>query len=239
MRVGAFQRFSIFDDPGRAIEGIARDCSLADERGVDLALFPEAYLQGHAYDEGLIERRAVTLDGPVVGGMLRRLSGVKAVVIVGLFERRGSHILNSAVVIEGGRIVGVYAKAFPIEDGCVPGTDFPVWTRSNWTFGINICNDLNHPCAAERLTTQGARLIRAPINMTLRAKKADRWRVPTLDNLKDTARRSRCWLIAADVAGPGLDGWFSYGCTAIISPDGTVVGRSAELVEDMVIFDLP
>jgi len=101
MRVGAFQRSSIFDDPGRVIQGIARDALLADERGIDLVLFPEAYLQGHAYDRSLIEKRAVTLDGPVVALLVKCVSSIKAVLIVGLFERRGTRILNSAGLAAG------------------------------------------------------------------------------------------------------------------------------------------
>ena len=148
-------------------------------------------------------------------------------------------IFNSAMVIQGGRFAGIYAKVFPIEDGCSPGTQYPVWNEGKWKFGINICNDTNYPEAARQLTRQGANLICAPINNMLRPKKAEIWRVRSVENLQVCARRTGCWVATADVAGQGNDGWFSYGCTVIIRPDGTIANRTRELVEDVAVFDLP
>jgi 5-aminopentanamidase len=239
MRVAAFQRFAIFDDPVRVGEGVLRDLTWADKQGVDLALFPESYLQGHTYDRSLIERRAVSFDSPAVRGLLFGLSGIEATAILGLFERREGLVFNSAMVIENGCVSGVYAKAFPLEDGCSAGTQFPVWDKGKWRFGINICNDTNYPQAAEQLTNQGANLICAPINNMLRPRKAEMWRLRSVENLRACARRTGSWVVTADVAGQGNDGRFSYGCTVIVRPDGTIASRTTELVEDVAIFDLP
>jgi predicted amidohydrolase len=239
MRVAAFQRFPIFDDPARVGESVLRDLTWADLQGVDLAVFPESYLQGHSYNRPLIERCAASLDSPAMRELLEGLSGIRATAILGLFERRGDLIFNSAMVIESGRFAGIYAKAFPIEDGCSPGTEYPVWNNGKWRFGINICNDMNYPQAAEQLTRQGANLICAPNNNVLRPRKAEIWRVRSVENLQACARRTGCWVVSADVAGQGDDCWFSYGCTVIVRPDGMVVSRAAELAEDVAVFDLP
>jgi predicted amidohydrolase len=238
MRVAAFQRFPIFDDPAKVGETVLRDLTWADEQGVDLAVFPESYLQGHSYDGALIERRAMSLDDPAIARLLDSFSAIRATAILGLFERRQDQIFNSAVVIERGRIAGVYAKAFPLEDGCVAGSEFPVWDRGKWRYGINICNDTNYAEAADQLTRQGAKLICAPINNTLRPKKADLWRERAPENLRSIARRTGCWIVTADAAGEGKDGWFSYGCTLIARPDGSIVSRTRELIEDVAVFDL-
>jgi predicted amidohydrolase len=238
MRVAAFQRFAIFDDPARVGEVVLRDLTWADEQGVDLAVFPESFLQGHSYRRSLIERRAKCLDSPAMREFLSGLSGIRATAILGLFERRGDLIFNSAMVIDNGRYAGIYAKAHPLEDGCSPGTQYPVWEKGTWRFGINICNDTNYPQAADELTRQGAKLICAPINNMLRPEKAEMWRVRSLESLQACARRTGCWIVSADVTGQGNDGWFSYGCTSIIRPDGTIARRAAELVEDVAIFDL-
>jgi 5-aminopentanamidase len=239
MRVAAFQRFPIFDDPVRIGETVLRDLTWADQQGVDLAVFPESYLQGHSYDRTLIERRASTLDSPAMRDLLDGFSAIKATAILGLFERRGDSIFNSAMVIESGRSAGIYAKAYPLEDGCSPGSQYPVWNKGKWRFGINICNDTNYPQAADQLTRQGANLICAPINNMLRPKKAEVWRVRSVECLRACARRTGCWVVSADVAGQGIDGWFSYGCTVIVQPDGTIASRTTELVEDVAVFDLP
>ena len=238
MRVAAFQRFSTFDDPAKVGEQILRDLTWADEHGIDLALFPESYLQGHSYDRSIIERRAVSLDSPTITGLLRGLSGMRATAILGLFERREHLVYNSAIVIDRGHLAGVYAKAFPLEDGCTAGSEFPVWDLGKWRYGINICNDTNYTQAADALTRQGANLICALINNTLRSNKADLWRTRAVENLRGVARRTGCWVVTADVAGPGTDGWFSYGCTLIARPDGSLATRTRELVEDVAVFDL-
>jgi predicted amidohydrolase len=239
VRVAAFQRFAVFDDPAKVGENVLRDLTWADQQGIDLAVFPESYFQGHSYDQSLIERRALSLDSPVVCELLNNLAGIRATAILGLFERRGELIFNSAMVILSGRFAGIYAKAFPIEDGCSPGTQYPIWNEGNWRFGINICNDMNYPEAAQQLTKQGANLICAPINNMLRPKKAEMFRARSVENLQASARRTGCWVVTADIAGPGNDAWFSYGCTVIVRPDGTIAKRARELVEDMVVFDMP
>lgn len=238
MRVAAFQRFPVFDDPERAAGILLQDLLWADGQGIDLAVFSESCLQGHSYDRDLIESRALSLEDPLVLRMLERFASVRTTAVIGFFERRGGAVFNSAMVLQQGRLAGVYAKAFPLEDGCASGTDFPVWHAAGKCFGINICNDLNYSEAARRLVDQGASIICAPINMMLRPEKAEWWREPSIANLRRSAAESGCWLIGADISGYGRNGWMAYGCTSIISPDGTVMARAAELAEDVVLLDI-
>lgn len=239
MRIAAFQRFPIFDAIEKTSDVLVRDILWADAQGIDLAIFPECFLQGHSYEEAIVRARAIVLDDAAMLALEGRLAGTRTTAVFGLFERRGEAIYNSAAIIQRGRPGGVYAKAYPIEEGCTPGRDFPVWTCAGWTFGINICNDLNFPKAAEAVTGKGAKLICCPLNMMLRPKKAEKWRGPAIENLRACALRSGCFVVSADVAGHREDGWLSYGCTAIVRPDGTIADRAAELIEDVAIFDLP
>ena len=239
MRIAAFQHAPIYDDTARAVDVIVSDLIWAERHGIELAVFPESFLQGHSYDRDVIERRAIDLDDPEMQALLERVSRFKTTAVIGVFERRDVGLFSSAIVVESGRILDVYSKAFPVEDGCSPGDRFPVWRRGDRTFGIIICADLNHPDAAERLVRQDASLICCPINMMLRPKKADRWRIPAVDSLRACARRTGCWVMSADVAGRNHEGWLSYGCTLVVGPDGTVEARAAELVDDRVVFDLP
>jgi predicted amidohydrolase len=238
MRLASFQRFPIFDAPASAGSALLRDLRWADERGVDLALFPECSLQGHAYDRATIERRAVPLDDPALQDLLNQLAGVHATTILGLFERRGSRIFNSAIVVEKGTIAGVYAKAHPNEEGVTPGSDFPLFRRSGFSFGINICFDGNFPGPAQQVAAQGAKLICYPLNNLLRPEKADIWRDKTLTLLQERARETGCWVASADVTGC-YENALSYGCTVVVAPDGKVMVRAPELSEGAALFDLP
>ncbi len=239
MRVAAFQRFAIFDAIGKAGDVVSRDLLRADELGIDLAVFPESYLQGHSYHRETIERLALSLDDPQILDLLDRLQPVETTAIVGFFERRNEAVYNSAMVIEAGRIKGVYAKANPLENGCTAGADFPVWSSGNLIWGINICADLRRPDIADRISSQGAGLICCPLNMMLRPEKAVEYREPCIASLQSCARQTKCWVVSSDVVGGNSDGKMSYRCSAVVSTDGTVVARAAELAEDVVGFDQP
>ena len=238
MRVAAFQRLPAYDDIQAGGDALLADLQWADTQKVDLALFPEAHLGGHAYQASTIERRALDLQGDAVRHLLARLAAIRTTAIVGLFERRLEGICNSAVVIHHGRIVGSYAKAHPNEEGVVAGAAFPVFECAPRPFGINICNDANHPMAAQALADAGAALICYPLNNLLRPDVAERWRERHIANLQARARQTGCWILSADAAGEH-GGLIGYGCTALVSPDGEVVARAHDLSDDVLVYDLP
>ncbi len=239
MRIAAFQRLALFDAVEQAAEVLARDLAWAEAQGIDLALFPECYLQGHSYGKAIAERRALSLDDPHLNALVARFAAGKTTVIVGFFERRDDGVYNSALVAKSGRIIGVYAKAHPLESGCMPGRDFPVWKEGHWRFGINICADLRYPYTARRLAGKGAGLICNPINLMLRPHKAEKWHRPGISSLQICARHTGCWVMASDVVGSNDDGWVSYGSSAIVDPNGIVVAKAKPYCEDILVFDLP
>nr|WP_315384277.1 carbon-nitrogen hydrolase family protein [uncultured Sphingomonas sp.] len=159
MRIAAVQCRPMFDDAERTIAAIVARLRWAEMEGVDLLLFPEAWLLGHAYDAAVIRARAEIASRNALPALCERITGFPTALVIGAFEALDGQIFNSAVVIEAGHIVGRYAKAHPNEDGVTPGIDFPVFTRLGLRWGINICNDANFPDAATRLATQGASLI--------------------------------------------------------------------------------
>jgi predicted amidohydrolase len=238
MRIAAFQRFPIYDDEAAIADALYRDLCWADSQGIHLALFPECHVLGHSYDASVIAARARRTDGEFWRGLLARLTSISATAILGAFERHDGYITNSAIVVEGGRITGRYAKAYPNEAGVAAGRDFPVFTRPGIRFGINICYDANHPDAAQYLADQGAALICYPLNNMMKPATADIWRTRSVENLQARARQTGCWIMSADVTG-SHDRKLSYGATMIVDPDGEIVARAAEQVEDVAMFDLP
>ena len=239
MRIAAFQRLALFDAVEQAAEVLARDLAWAEAEGIDLALFPECYLQGHSYNEAIARRRALSLNDPGLNALVARFAGGKTTAVVGFFERRDDGVYNSALVVKSGRITGVYAKAHPLEKGCMPGTDFPIWEEGSWRFGINICADLRYPYTARRVAKKGAGLICNPVNLMLRPHKAEMWHKPGISGLQICARHTGCWVMASDVVGSNDDGWVSYGSTAIVDPNGVVVAKAKPYCEDALVFDLP
>lgn len=238
MRIAAVQTSAVFDDLTRASDVIAQKLLWADGESVDLMLFPETYLLGHSYDRQTIVSRSFEATTTGLQTLCSRIESVRATLVVGTFEHAGDKVYNSAFVIERGRILGRYRKAYPNELGVSAGTEFPVFSTAGLRYGINICNDANHTDAADRIACQNAALIVFSLNNMLRPDTAARWREKSLANLTDRARQTGCWIASADVIGTA-DERMSFGCTAIIEPGGQVVSRVPELQEGIAVFDLP
>jgi predicted amidohydrolase len=237
MRIAAVQCRHIPDDATCAGDVIVRRMRWADEQGIDLVVFPETFLLGHSYDFDTIRSRAKA-SAAAVTALCERAAACRTTVVVGTFELVDRQVFNSAIVIEAGRVAGRYAKAHPNEPGVAAGADFPTFLRSGVRYGVNICNDANHPDAAQRLADQHARLILYPLNNMLPVETAVRWRAKSLANLVDRARQTGCWVASSDVIGAPCD-VMSYGCTAIVSPKGDIVARVPELRQGVAVYDVP
>jgi predicted amidohydrolase len=237
MRVAAFQRRPILDDPRAVSASIADDVAWAASEGVSLAVFPEAYLDGHSYDRATVSARARTLDDPEVQRLARSLRRFPVTSVVGMFERRANAVRNVALVLRAGQIIGVYAKAHPNEDGVQAGDDLPIFDAGRARFAVNICHDANYPDLAQRARQGGAAVLCYPLNNVLPPATAERWRERSIGNLIARARETSCWAISSDVTGPCGDR-VSLGCTTIISPAGQIRAQVREGTTGTILLDL-
>jgi predicted amidohydrolase len=237
MRVAAFQRRPVLGDPRAVSAAVAEDVAWAAGEGVSLAVFPEAYLDGHSYDRDEISARARALDDPEVRRLATGLRRFPVTAIVGMFERRAGALRNVALVLRAGEIVGVYAKAHPNENGVQPGNDMPVFRVGGVRFAVNICNDANYPALAQRARNGGAAVLCYPLNNVLPPATAERWRERSLGNLAGRARETGCWVVSSDVTGPYGDR-VSLGCTAIVSPAGEIRAQVPEGAPGKILLDL-
>lgn len=237
LRVAAFQRRPRFDDVAATVAGLLDDLEWCDAHGIDLAVFPECFLQGYGLDRALLLQRGLELHGAGFAAVRSALAQVRATVVLGMVERQGEDLYNTAAVLGWGRLRGTYRKTHPNERAFDVGTGFPVFGAAGWTFGINICNDANYPEAARRVADQGARVLAYPLNNMLPPDVAARWRERSPENLVRRAAENRCWVVSSDVVGY-VDGWMSYGCTCIVDPGGNVVARVGEEQEGVAVHDL-
>jgi predicted amidohydrolase len=237
LRVASFQRQPLFDAPTDILERLKIDLIWCNANNVNLAVFPECYLQGYASGYATIERRAVTIDSALVKALLVTTADFELDVVLGFAEKRDSGFYNSAAIIRCGKILGIYAKSHPNEAGFKAGEDFPVFDLLGWRYGINICNDANFPEAALKISSRGANLVCYPLNNMLSLPVANKWRSKSIENLQARAIDTACWVISSDVVGAYKDK-ISYGCTSVVRPDGSVVMSVPEGMEGAALYDI-
>lgn len=207
---------------------VKRALAWAQEESLDIVCLPECYLTGYRRTIRGAGAHSIDLGSALFSRLISELRQFDPVAILGLMERRGPDLFNSAVIVERGRVLDVYRKQHLIESAFSPGRESPVFERNGVSYGVNICYDANFPEAANALAARGAKAIFYPLNNSLPHATARKWRLRHLETLSARARECSAWVISADVVelSPATTG---YGCTAIVDPDGRVVERCPEL----------
>ena len=235
--VAAVQCAAIFDDVAGASAHILSCATEAAAAGARLIVFPEAYLQGHSYRAELVAQRALSIDNATIIALAEALAPLRIMAVIGFFERRGALLHNSAMIIEGGRIVGCYAKQDVREAGCAPGAERPIFNCDDWPFAISICRDTRSPDLSLDFATRGARLLCYPLGNMLPPDIAAVNREMTLACHADRARETGCWVVSADVVG-AHEGWVAHGNTRLLRPDGAIVAEVPEDEAGMIVVSM-
>lgn len=136
----------------------------------DLVVFPECALSGYGFDsrhDGMAA--AEPLPGPASTAIQAVCRESRSWVILGLLERAGSRLYNSAALIGPRGLAGVYRKAHLPYLGVDRFADkgdlgFPVFRTPLGRIGMLICYDGSFPEASRCLALQGADLIVLPTN---------------------------------------------------------------------------
>lgn len=218
----------ILGDVEASLAEVKRALSWAQEEVLDVVCLPECYLTGYCRNPEVAKAHSIDLGSALFSRLISELRQFDPVVILGLMERSGPELFNSAVIVEGGRVLALYRKQHLIESAFSPGRESPVFERNGVRYGVNICYDANFPEAASAQAARGAEAIFYPLNNSLPHATARKWRSRHIEVLSARARECSAWVISADVVERSA-ATTGYGCTAIVSPDGRVVERCPEL----------
>jgi len=232
------------DDMEAALAYVAGVAHEARRQEVDLLCFPEAFLQGYLTDFESAHRVALALHSPRFQALLGHMPAEGPAIVLGLIEREGTSIFNSAAVIRDRRVIGRYRKRHLLaaEAAFDAGVETNVFPIGRVIFGVNICYDTNFPSAARRVAEMGASLVVCPANNMMRRPSAERYKDVHNAVRAERCRESGLWLLSSDVTGE-RDGCVSWGPTALINPQGEVVaqlplGKPGLLVAD-ILLDIP
>ncbi len=170
MIVGIFQFEPLF---GQVDHNLKKIEQAAQKHDFDLLVLPELCTTGYQF---VSHEEVGSLAEPVPGGetvaRLTRLAQDKnAHIVVGLAEKEGEKIYNTAVLIGPEGVVGKYRKLHLFDEEKLFFTHgnlgLPVFEVAGTTVGLLVCFDWIFPEAARTLALKGAELICQPANLVL------------------------------------------------------------------------
>lgn len=236
MKVAAVQFAPEFMDAKQntqtAIEVLHR---LAAE-GVELAVFPEAFLTGYCFeskDEAL--KAAVALDGREFHFLAEVCAQLGISAVIGFAEKSGDHLYNSAAVITPAGIAGAYRKThlpfLGLDRFAEPGDSLPLFDIGDAKVAVGICYDVRVPELSRCYALSGADIICIPTNWPESAEKSSDIMCPA------RAMENHVFIIAADRVGEEL-GYRFVGRSKIIDPLGNVLAGADHDEEAIVIAEI-
>ncbi len=213
-------------EPGRnadAVLDLARTCH---DRGAALAVFPELALSAYAIEDLFLQETLLDAVEEAAGRLIAESARLRPLLVVGAPLRRGNRIYNTALAIQGGRLLGVVPKSYlpnyrefyekrhfasgvEIAGGTVRvagheapfGTDllFEAEDLAGFVVGIEICEDLWVPDApGMRAALHGATVLANPSGSPITVGRADARALLT----RAAAMRASCAYVYA-AAGQG------------------------------------
>jgi predicted amidohydrolase len=246
-RIGACQTPEIIGDPLAALDIMLQFAKEAEEKEVDLLLFPECFLSGYILSETYMAYYAYDLESNQFTAILKQLEHVKPQLVFGVGEKRSGKYYNSAVVVNRGKIIGVYRKTHlinPNELFFTPGTDYPIFEIKGLKYGINICYDAQFSDSANAVADQGAQLLLLPAQNMIRRENAEKWKYKHSEIGAERVKETGLWYVRSDVTGirpPDQYGVerIAYGPTQVMNPKAEVVAQVPLMTVGLITVDIP
>jgi len=236
MKVAAVQMDIKILEKQRNLEKVLDGLESAARAGAGIVVFPECALTGYCFAG---KKEAAPVAEPVPGPSTEKLwaaaKSLDCTAVVGLLERDGERIFNSAAVVTPQGIAGSFRKLhFPclgidrfLDLGDKP---FPVFETAHGKIGINICFDCSLPEASRVLKLKGAQLLAIPTNWP---RGSDSWQhIP-----KVRATENHFHVVASDRVGEER-GFCFAGHSQIIDFTGKVLAEAGETEETILLADL-
>ena len=247
VRVGACQPPEIIGNPAAALDIILRFAREADEKNVDLLLFPEGFLTGYVLSEAYAAEHSFNFGSEQFAAIIKPLEHIKSMLVFGANENMSGKLYNSAVVVIRGKVAGVYRKTHliaPNELFFTAGEDYPIFEVNGLKFGINICFDTQFAEAARAVADQGTQLLLSPAQNMLRRETAEYWKDKHTEVVIERVRETGLWFVRSDVTGirpPGEYGVerIGYGPTLAMNPNAEIVAQVPLMTAGMITVDIP
>jgi predicted amidohydrolase len=233
MKVAAVQMDVKIFDKRRNLEKVLAHLEAAVQAGAKLIVFPECALTGYCFDskeEALPESE--TVPGPATEKLAEAAKRLDCTVVVGMLERAGDQVYNTAVVLGPQGVAGTYRKVHLPGLGidrfdALGDRPFPVFATGHARLGVNICYDCSFPESGRVVKLQGAQVLCIPTNWPAGS---DSWE----HTPKVRATENHLVVVVADRVGEER-GFRFMGHSQIVDFTGKVLAEAGE-TEDTVLY---
>ncbi len=111
-RVAACTLLTTIADPHANAEAVLAEARGCHEEGVGVAVFPELCLTGYSIEDLFLQESVLEATEDALQHLAAASAELTPVLVVGAPLRHGNRLLNCAVVIHGGQILGVAPKSY-------------------------------------------------------------------------------------------------------------------------------
>jgi NAD+ synthase (glutamine-hydrolysing) len=217
----------------------------ARAEGAELVIFPELCIPGYPAEDLYLKRHFLAANQRAVEELAEKATGIT--VLVGFAEPVADqaderHAHNSIAVLADGAVQTVYRKnrlpnysVFDEQRYFVPANEPISIELSEQKVGLTICEDVWLPGGpAQAEAEAGARLIANPSGSPYhRGKGREREAM-----FCERSRAYEVYFAFCNLVG-GQDELVFDGQSLITAPDGSVIARAAQFVEELLVCDVP
>jgi NAD+ synthase (glutamine-hydrolysing) len=111
-RVAACTIPTVIADPHANAAAVLEAARAAHAEGVVVAVFPELALTGYSIEDLFLQEPVLDAVEEAIDELARESAGLPVLIVVGAPLRHGNRLLNAAVVIHGGQVLGVAPKSY-------------------------------------------------------------------------------------------------------------------------------
>jgi NAD+ synthase (glutamine-hydrolysing) len=217
----------------------------ARDEGAELVVFPELCIPGYPAEDLYLKRHFLRANQRAVEELAAAAEGITALVgfaepVADRVDPRHAH--NSTAVLAGGRIEAVYRKSqlpnyavFDEQRYFAPAAEPKTIEVGGLRVGLTICEDVWMPGPpAEAEVEKGARLIANPSGSPYhRGKGREREAM-----FAERSRAYGVYFAFCNLVG-GQDELVFDGQSLLTAPDGSVIARSAQFEEELLLCEVP
>lgn len=208
----------------------------AAEAGAQLIVFPECALSGYVYDSLEAALPAVeAVPGETSKAVAAACQQYGVYAVVGLLEREGKTVYNSAFVTGPKGLIANYRKChlpvLGVDRFVGKGEALPVISLPFARIGILICYDVRFPEAARSLALRGVDVLLVPTNWPEGAESAPEFLT------RARAWENRIYVVACNRVGVERGVRF-IGRSQIVAPDGTFLAQADGESETLLTADI-